>query len=261
MANSLKIASQGRGMPIVFIHGWGVNSGVWQPCVDHFSARYQVITIDLPGFGSNADTQLQPYSIEHMAEIIQAKLAQPAVIIGWSLGGLVATAIAHAYRHKVKALITVASSPLFVEGNDWPGIKANVLQLFHRQLAEDSRKTIDNFLKIQAMGSPHIRRDIKKIHDLVMAYPLPSQLTLSQSLAFLQTTDQRQILSEINVPFLRIYGAMDSLVPKAVIGQIDQLVASSDKVIFKQASHAPFISHFEQFVQSITNWLADHCHQ
>ena len=258
MANSLKIASKGRGVPIVFIHGWGVNAGVWQPCVEYFTGESQVITIDLPGFGSNRDVQIKPYSIVHIAQAIQAQLPEPVVMVGWSLGGLVATQIAHAFPHKVKALITVASSPMFVEQNNWPGIKAHVLASFHRQLTQDSKKTIDNFLKIQAMGSPHIRQDIKKIHQLVMNYPIPTTETLNQSLTLLQTTDQRQIMKSIKQPFLRIYGAMDSLVPKAVIKQIDELAVNSDKMIFKGASHAPFISHFESFVQSITTWLAEH---
>jgi pimeloyl-[acyl-carrier protein] methyl ester esterase len=258
MANSLKIASKGEGMPIVFIHGWGVNSGVWQFCVEYFSKKCQVITVDLPGFGSNSHIQLQPYTIKHIAETIQQQLHQPAVIIGWSLGGLVATEIAHCFKNKVTALVTIASSPLFIEANNWPGIKANVLQLFHRQLAKDTGKTIDNFLKIQAMGSPHIRNDIKKIQQLVMAYSVPTEMTLANSLSFLQTTDQRQKLACISQPFLRLYGANDSLVPKAVISQIDELAVNSDKIIFDGASHAPFISHLDLFNESLMHWLLDH---
>jgi len=48
---------------------------------------------------------------------------------------------------------------------------------------------------------------------------------------------------------------MDSLVPKAVINQVDELMPVSDKILFEHASHAPFISHFDEFIQSITNWL------
>ena len=260
MAESLKIASIGRKKPIVFIHGWGVNSGVWQPSVEFFSKSCQVITVDLPGFGLNAGASIQTYTIEHIAELIEQKITQPAVIIGWSLGGLIATEIAHSFKDKVRGLITIASSPMFVEGNQWPGIKPNVLAMFHQHLASDPRKTIDNFLKIQAMGSPHIRQDIKKIQQLVMAHPLPSKVTLENSLALLQTTDQRQKLATMggNQPFLRLYGTMDSLVPKAVISQIDRLAPTSDKIVVVGASHAPFISHAEEFNTSLMQWLCTH---
>ena len=255
MANSLKIASEGQGTPLVFIHGWGLNSGVWQPCVEYLQQYYQVITVDLPGFGINVENTASPYTLGNIAQMIQEQIPTQSVIIGWSLGGLVATEIASLFPEKVSALVTVASSPCFVEQENWPGIQANVLKNFHQQLAEDTKKTIKNFLKIQAMGSPHIRQDIKKLSELVMKYPMPSKEILDKSLSFLETSDQRKQLAQIKQPFLRLYGKMDSLVPKAVISQIDELVPNSDKEIFEQASHAPFISHFEGFILSLTSWL------
>jgi len=258
MANSLKIASAGQGNPLVFIHGWGLNSGVWQPCIEQLKQHYQVITVDLPGFGLNVENTVSPYTLEHVAEMVQQKIPVQSVIIGWSLGGLVATEIATTFPEKASALVTVASSPCFVEKDNWPGIQANVLKLFHQQLAQDSAKTIKNFLKIQAMGSPNIRQDIKKLTELVMAYPMPSKETLDKSLSFLESIDQRSQLAQIKQPFLRLYGKMDSLVPKAVIPQIDKWAPNSEKLIFNQASHAPFISHFEEFKDALICWLTEH---
>lgn len=255
MAKPLKIATKGTGIPLVFLHGWGLNSGVWQPCIEQLQHDYEVITIDLPGFGLNVDHPLEPYTLANIAALIQQCISQPAVIIGWSLGGLLATELALSYPDKVKGLITVASSPCFVEQENWPGIKASVLSLFHRQLAQDTRKTIENFLKIQAMGSPHIRQDIKKIRDLVMQYPMPSKSTLDKSLAFLETTDQRAQMDKISQPFLRLYGKQDSLVPKEVIKHIDVLVERSESVLINNASHAPFISDVELFNMTIKDWL------
>ncbi len=263
MAKMLKIASIGSGLPIVFIHGWGLNSGVWQPCIELLEDKYQVITVDMPGFGINVDYQLSPYSLEKIASTIHASVGQPAVYIGWSLGGMVATEIACQFPESVKGLITVASTPCFVEKDTsdeqayWPGIKAEVLALFHRQLEQDTQKTINNFLKIQAMGSPHLRDDIKLIRNLVMQYPLPSKETLDNSLKFLEQEDQRDMLAKVSTPFLRMYGKLDGLVPKTVICQIDELATQSEKVIFEKASHAPFISNLTEFSDALTGWLDD----
>ncbi len=130
-----------------------------------------------------------------------------------------------------------------------------VYPLFHRQLSQDTRKTIDNFLKIQAMGSPHIRHDIKMIRDLVMQYPMPSKETLDTSLSFLETIDQREQLKGISQPFLRLYGKRDSLVPKAVISHIDSLAESSETIVFDNDSHAPFISSQDKFINVLKSWL------
>jgi len=245
--------------PIVLLHGWGLNSGVWQTLLSLFDEQinYQLITIDLPGFGKNTSTEVAPYTLEKICQNIEQAIDKPAIYLGWSLGGLVATQMALSYPEKVLGLITVASSPYFVEQptSDWPGIKPNVLKSFHQQLSQDTEKTINGFLKIQAMGSPHIRQDLKLITQLVMAHDLPSQQTLSDSLSLLSHCDLRKRLTGIKCPFLRLYGQNDSLVPKAVIEQISQLVPESDQHLFEQASHAPFISHLNEFHHVLTHWL------
>lgn len=182
MVQKLNISTYGQGTPIVFIHGWGVNSEVWQPVIEPISKNFQVITIDLPGFALNIENAPKDYSLDEVANSILAVLPEQFFIVGWSLGGLVATQIARLVAKKVKGLVTVASSPCFIEQEAWQGIKPVVLKMFHKQLSGDIKKTIDGFLKIQAMGSPHVRDDIKRIRDLVFKHPMPSQTILDLSL-------------------------------------------------------------------------------
>ena len=97
MAETLKISSQGSGIPLVFIHGWGLNSAVWQPSIEVLKEKFEVITVDLPGFGSNVEHSLSPYTLAKVVTLVQQAVAKPAVYIGWSLGGLVACEIALNY--------------------------------------------------------------------------------------------------------------------------------------------------------------------
>lgn len=260
MAQRLKIASKGHGTPLVFIHGWGLNSAVWQPCLAHLEADYEVITVDLPGFATNSAIQLEQYSLVEIAKEITLAVGKPAIYVGWSLGGLVASQIAINHPSKLLGLVTVASSPQFVERDNWPGIKASVLALFHQQLVQDTTKTISNFLKIQAMGSPHIRQDIKTIRDLVMQHEQPTKQVLDNSLSLLETSDLSEQLSSIHQPFLRLYGKLDGLVPKQVVKLVDELVPNSQYYIFEQASHAPFISHQSEFIAILKSWIIKSFH-
>jgi|TARA_R110001583_G_scaffold59932_4_gene178365 pimeloyl-[acyl-carrier protein] methyl ester esterase len=261
-----------QSIPIVLLHGWGLNSGVWQPLIENlateFTDFFHVITIDLPGFGANVNSKVSPYSLPNICQHIANTIEQPAIYLGWSLGGLVATEMALTYPEKVLGLITVASSPRFIEQRSevvednvvnkllWPGIKPHVLDVFHQQLQIDAEKTISGFLKLQAMGSPHVRQDIKQISELVFQYDMANKSTLDESLKLLETSDFRLKLIEINQPFLRLYGSADSLVPKSVIRQVAILAENnSEQHIFERASHAPFISHLDDFTQVLTEWL------
>lgn len=263
-----KLQPKNQKIPVVLLHGWGLNSAVWQPLIEHlpteFTDVFFIITIDLPGFGLNVDKNISPYSIANICQHIANTVTQPAIYLGWSLGGLVATEMALCYPEKVLALITVASSPRFVEEvveqgsarrGVWPGIRAKVLEAFHQQLQVDTKKTISGFLKIQAMGSPHIRQNIKEISQLIFQHKMASQSTLDKSLKLLEISDYRGQIQNINQPFFRLYGSADNLIPKAVIEQINKLAPKSEQHVFKQASHAPFISHADEFREVLSKWL------
>ena len=266
---ALHSSNKNQKVSIVLIHGWGLNSAVWQPLIDSlpdsFMNDFNIITTDLPGFGLNVDTVIQPYSLANICQCINQSVAQPAIYIGWSLGGLVVTEMALRYPSKVLGLITVASSPRFLEEETidngdkqeaWAGIKPLVLNAFYKQLQVDTKKTISGFLKIQAMGSPHIRQDIKQISQLVFQHEMANKVTLDQSLKLLETSDYREQLKDIVQPFLRIYGGADSLVPKGVVEKISKLASTSEQQVIKQASHAPFISHTDEFKTILFDWLA-----
>lgn len=255
MTNKLEITSQGSGIPLVFIHGWGMNSAIWQPVIDVLSADYEVHTVDLPGFAKNRQVSLDSYSIAEIAKLVVKAIDKRAIYIGWSLGGLVTLELALTFPERVLGLMTVASTPCFLEKEAWPGIKPAVLKSFHQQLAEDPAKTIKGFLKIQAMGSPNVRQDIKQVSELVMQHKMPEKVVLDKSLSLLETTDYRNVIAKINQPFCRLYGRLDGLVPKKVINLIDDLAPQSQSHIFEQASHAPFISQPNEFIDYLTMWV------
>lgn len=71
----------------------------------------------------------------------------------------------------------------------------------------------------------------------------------------LERADLREQLVDINQPFLRLYGSADRLVPKSAIEFISPLSPNSEQHIFSHASHAPFISHLNDFYKIQVFWL------
>lgn len=248
----LHVKSVGRGIDVVMLHGWGVNSAVFNALPDMLP-EYRFHFVDLPGFGDSPSVNGE---IDDWLAAIIENVPQPAIWIGWSLGGLIASLAAIKYPQHVSSLCTIASSPCFMarEEESWPGISPSVLEQFASQLQQDLNKTIERFLAIQAMGSQTAKGDIKQLREWVLAKPQAQFTALQQGLAMLADIDLREQTSNIKQPWLRIWGKLDGLVPRRVIKLMPVMENTQDAILAK-ASHAPFISHTEEFVTCLQEWL------
>lgn len=237
---------------LVLLHGWGLNSQVWDFILTPLSPHFSITLIDLPGYGRS-----QPYdalNLGALASHIAPHIPSQSIVLGWSLGGLVAAQLAIDFKEQVKQLIFVASSPCFSERAQWPGITQQVLDNFQTQLATDFRRTIERFIALQSLGTANASLNTKTLKQAIINQPQASLAVLNQGLNILQHDDLREKLSKIAAPTLRIYGALDSLVPRKSIPLLDKLWPASQSIVIEHAAHAPFISHPEEFCEAIINF-------
>lgn len=229
---------------IVLLHGWGMNRQVWQLLEQELQGAIdgQVKSLDLPGFG-HAQMPEKPYSLSSAAALIAEQLADNTTLVGWSLGGLVALHIAKHYPQKVNKVVFIASTPFFAESNNWSGIKVEVLENFKAQLLDNSAKTIERFLAIQAMGSEHAKQDVKQLRAWLLEAPEANSEALSAGLDILLNDDYREVFSTLEQPIYGLFGKLDSLVPRRSIAKMKALNSNFQVEILPKASHAPFISH------------------
>ncbi|AWB68995.1 pimeloyl-[acyl-carrier protein] methyl ester esterase [Saccharobesus litoralis] len=230
-----------------------MNQAVWLPVVEKLSTKFRVKCLDIAGFGNKSQRDLEPYTLAAISDDIANDINEPGIIAGWSLGGLVAQYLALHHPSKLTALITIASTPYFqaCQTTDWPGIKPAVLSGFQQQLAQDYQVTLERFLAIQAMGSPTAKQDIRQLKQQLLEYPSPHLNALKGGLTILEQADLRKNISNITLPTLRLYGRLDALVPQKAIEKIKVFQPSAESVVFAKASHAPFISHLDDFIEEI----------
>lgn len=257
--SSLYWHSVGEGdRDLVLLHGWGLNAEVWQNIVPRLSSHFRLHLVDLPGFGRSQN--FGPMTLAEMAQQLLAQLPARAVLLGWSLGGLVASQLALAHPDRVAALISVASSPCFTERDAWPGIKPDTLQNFQQQLSNDFQRTVERFLALQTMGTENARQDARQLKDVVLSQPMPSVEVLQGGLEILREVDLRPQLPQLTQPFLRLYGALDGLVPRRIAAQLDEVLPDSPSIVMPKAAHAPFISHPDEFCQHVIDFCTAKMH-
>ncbi len=231
---------------LVILNGWGFNSEIWFFIIKKLCPYFKLHLIDLPGIGRNK--KLIPINIQQIIEVLNFCMPNNSVYLGWSLGGLIATNFALLYPNKILGLINVASSPCFIKKKNWPGIEKKKLYCFYRDLVQKNHDTINNFLFSQIFQEKKHLKDLNVLtNKLFQSHEKPNQHAIKKGLEMLLKVDLRSQLPMIRIPFLRIYGSLDTLVPKKISNLTDVISNNSSSVIINQAGHIPFISHKEEF--------------
>jgi len=238
---------------LVLLHGWGVNSAVWNPVVESLSQKFNLYLVDLPGFGESLP--LVTYSLESIVTEIMKVVPDSAVWCGWSLGGLIATYAASYYPHRVNKLIQVCSPIKFVQDDDWPGVDRDIFDQFKKGVEENKNKTLVRFMNIQAMGSQSARKDVLLIKKQMYGTKLADEGALLGGLDLLNSTDLRGQFTALKQPCLSLFGRGDTLVPIASSDAMKQLLPSCEQFIFKASSHAPFISESNLFCTTLCEFV------
>lgn len=238
---------------LVLLHGWGLNAEVWRCIAEPLSAQFRLHLVDLPGFGRSQG--FGALTLDEMVEALLPRLPEKATLLGWSLGGLVASRLALRYPQRVARLITVASSPRFTADDaQWPGIKPDTLASFQQQLSEDYQRTVERFLALQTLGTQNARQDARTLKEVVLSQPIPPVEVLAGGLEILRSVDLREEMDALSVPLLRIYGYLDGLVPRKTAALLDARWPQSASLVIEKAAHAPFISHPQAFCEAVARF-------
>jgi len=100
---------RGSGEPYVLIHGIGSRAEVWAPIMPALAERFEVIALDLPGFG-RSPAQVQRPTIERQADVLAVWLREEGLtgchVAGNSMGGAIALELAR--RGAVRSAVAVA---------------------------------------------------------------------------------------------------------------------------------------------------------
>ncbi len=234
----------------VFVHGWAMNSAVWDECIAQLPDWINVIVVDLPGHGTMAGVSAS--KLDDYVQALMPLVHQPVIWVGWSLGGLAVLRLAELYPQRVASALLVATNPCFVSQTDWPcAVDAKVFDQFASDLKKSQQKTIRRFLALQVKGLPDVKFVIRQLQQSMQSRGQASTQALAFALDILLETDLRQTLKTIDCPLHWLLGAKDALVPGELAQVLQQQYEQQNVVLLPQASHAPFISHREDFVEQL----------
>jgi pimeloyl-[acyl-carrier protein] methyl ester esterase len=254
---SLYVDCRGSGSDLVLLHGWGMNTAVWDGLPPVLTADRRICRIELPGHGESP-FELQHDCREAWADACLEIAPQRAVWLGWSLGGLIALEAALRAPERVEALVLVTATPCFVRVPGWPAaMDAEVLAKFHDDLLDDPTGTLDRFLTLQVRGSEAARDCLRTLRREVGWRPAPNPAALEMGLDLLQNSDLRERIGSLACQTLWLFGQRDTLVPAAAGKGVASLLPEARQCLIAGTAHAPFLSHREETGAEIARFLQD----
>lgn len=255
----LKYDVNGEGSPILFLHGWGMSSRVWRYQVELFSSKYKTVTFDFRGHGSS--DQSRDYTFEALARDVKAVVEHLSLrevsLVGWSMGGSVAMAVADIYPEIIGTLTLVATTPKFVESDDFQhGQTEGMVKLLSRQIERDLNKAMTSFCGLMLDGEG-ITEEVWK---LIANGPWPGKETLQGYLNTLAEADYRDILKKIKAPALIVHGKLDQIsFPDASVYMADR-IKTVRLEIHHDEGHAPFLTRPVWFNTELEGFLNEFRH-
>lgn len=105
-----KTYDNGSGQPVVLLHGIASNSTIWKPLLEINDPAHRFIAFDLLGFGFSPRPDWAQYSVEEHAKAVvtsirKMHIRKPVVLVGHSMGGIIAAHIAYHYPKLVSRLV------------------------------------------------------------------------------------------------------------------------------------------------------------
>jgi pimeloyl-ACP methyl ester carboxylesterase len=212
---ALAYEEAGQGDPsLVFVHGLACHRGFWAEQVKHFSRHYRVLAVDLRGHG-DSDAPEQRYTMQLLADDVawmcsQLGIERP-VIVGHSLGGLVALKLAASHGEQVRAVTLVDLIRLA------PGVRAGfVRELVAALRSADASRALREYYST-FFGPRDDQARMAWILDEIDR--TPSHVTSSILEESVQSWDDADALGRCEVPLLYL----DASTPNADLARATKL--------------------------------------
>ncbi|MEL6572623.1 MAG: alpha/beta hydrolase [Pseudomonadota bacterium] len=240
-----------RGPVAVMIHGLTTGSPVWDDLAETMADMgYRVLVYDLynRGYSDNAEGQHDiDFYLRQLDDLLEDQgLEDSLTMVGYSMGGMIATAFAATEPHRMSRLVIIAPGGVEITENqfsqycrtnpvigDWVhGIWGEMR--FRRQINEDSAAA-QNPRVLQAQAMELGRRGF-----------LPAVLACRRGILQAVQEQEHRAITRDGIPTIAIWGEKDSVIPVSAMGKMAQWNRKAHHEVIEGADHALPYSHSKE---------------
>ena len=243
-----------EGRALVFLHGIGGNADAWRTQYETFDQDFRVVGWDAPGYGDSLHFKEESPGVEQYAEAFVALLdaleIDKAVVVGHSLGGLIAACAAATYPQRFEKLILAACSS------------------GHATYEKEKRESILR-MRLEAFASGEVSAYAKaRVKNVLSPAPTPQAIAeaiaimsqirqpgFPQATRMVSASDIFPFLSKIHLPTRVVCGTEDQVTPPALNRKIADSVSGADFIPVKGAGHWIFLEYPDAFNAAVRGFV------
>ncbi|MFC1510137.1 alpha/beta fold hydrolase [Candidatus Omnitrophota bacterium] len=248
---------EGTGVPLVFIHGWGVDSRIWRQQVKHFSKKFKVIAIDLPGHGKSSWRQVNLQMMaEGLKEVCDQLNLKGCIFVGSSFGGMLSLKLFSVAPDLFEKMVFVGSTPKFSKSEDYPhGLDIDKIRKLDGQVEHDYPGIINVFFRSLFTKEERSTRRYKWLQKFKRTDAAPMKPALRAYLDILERADLRDVLPSLRLPTQFITGREDTICNAGTVAFLQRLCPCAQFDFFEKCGHFPFLSQPHEFNEVLEGFL------
>jgi pimeloyl-ACP methyl ester carboxylesterase len=239
----------GGGPPLVLLHGFLCDSRCWRRQLKDLSDRFRVVAWDAPGAGSSSDPP-DPFTItdwaQCLAQFLEVVGIEGAHVVGLSWGGVLAQEFYRLYPARVLGLILCDTYA------GWKGsLPESVCEKRLERCFLECSLPPEEFVALWVPefftegASPALRKEMSEV--VSDFHPLGFGL-MAKSLADTDTTD---LLPNIGVPTLVVWGDEDRRSPMTIAEQFRDSIPNAELAVIANAGHVSNMEQPEEFNEQV----------
>lgn len=249
----------GEGRPLVLVHGFSGHVWNWRAWVKHLSGDFEIITMDLPGFGLTGPHPKGIYTSEMSIDFLNEFLTKIGIdtfsLAGNSMGGGIAWSYALAHPEKVKNLILIDASGYPKESSETiSGFKVLQYPILHGLITKITPRSI---IKGSLEGT-YVDQSFANDTDVDLYMDMIRREGNRQVLIDRMKTprsDKSHLIKQINCPTLIMWGDKDIIIPVSNAKKFQNDIKGAQLIVYKNVGHLPMDEVGEQSANDVKNFI------
>ncbi|HNP36633.1 MAG TPA: alpha/beta hydrolase [Woeseiaceae bacterium] len=245
----------GSGPALLLLHGWSMRKEAFAAQFQALDARFRVVAPDLRGHGASSKavsgTDLKALA-DDVTELVLALDLTDIVVVGWSMGAIVAwTMLKGEAAARIRGIVVVDMVPRILSDPDWPyglreGTDSSSYDPYIARMRQDWPAFTSEYIPGNVARGREQQRSalLARLYELVEHNDPESMAVLWRALA---EVDLRNFVAQLDLPTLISYGERGQLYSSDAFAWLHDHITNSRRVSFADSGHAPHMEEPDKF--------------